>query len=131
MVNIILATHGPLAKALLDSAEMIYGEMDIETVSLTPDMSFERFTEIASELLEKHEGDTLVLTDLFGGTPCNVFTALTRKYNHDVVAGINLPALIEVYSSSRSNPCPTKEELIDLAVESIGASAVHVNARIA
>ncbi|WP_417228987.1 PTS sugar transporter subunit IIA [Thermophilibacter sp.] len=127
-MNVVLGTHGPLAKALLESASMIYGEMNVDYASLTPDMSFEGFIEEASKVLERQQGETLVLVDLFGGTPCNVFTALTKKYGHDVVAGVNLPALIEVYSRSIDDPAPTKEELVDLAIRSIGASAVHTNA---
>lgn len=129
-MSIVVAAHGPLAQALVDAASMIYGEMDVDCVALTPDMSFEGFMEKASLVLERQKGDTLVLVDLFGGTPCNVFTALTRKYGHDVVAGINLPALIEVYSRSLDDPAPTRAELVDLAVRSIGASAVHTNERI-
>ena len=104
-MKLVIASHGNFANELLKSAEMIYGDMsDVPAVSLMPGMSFEEFTKKASEVLEKSGKDTLVLVDLFGGTPSNVFSALTRTFGHQVVTGLNLPMLIEVYSTMKGIP---------------------------
>ena len=38
----------------------------------------------------------IVLTDLYGGTPCNVALMLRQRYELKVVCGMNLPMLLEL-----------------------------------
>ena len=48
-------------------------------------------------MLAAHGGmevSTLVLTDLFGATPCNVAQRLTAQLPARLVAGVNLPMLL-------------------------------------
>src|SRR5829696_9444034 len=37
-----------------------------------------------------------ILTDMFGGTPCNLAISCMNRPNVDVLAGINLPTLVEL-----------------------------------
>ncbi|WP_130811440.1 PTS sugar transporter subunit IIA [Olsenella sp. Marseille-P4559] len=130
-MNLVLASHGNFAKELVKSAEMIYGDMsDVPIVSLMPGMSFEGFTKEASEVLDKTGKNTLVLVDLFGGTPSNVFSALTRKYGHHVVTGLNLPMLIEVYSTMKGDASLSVEQVVKLALDTLQSSGVYVNERL-
>lgn len=130
-MKLVIASHGNFANELLKSAKMIYGDMsDVPAVSLMPGMSFEEFTKKASEVLEKSGKDTLVLVDLFGGTPSNVFSALTRTFGHQVVTGLNLPMLIEVYSTMKGDPTFTAEQGVKLALETLQVSGVHTNERL-
>ena len=126
-MNIVLATHGHLGEELVRSAGMIFGEMDVPCVSLLPGMSFEDFTAKAEEVLSSLEGDTIVLVDLFGGTPSNVFSALSRKYNHDVITGVNLPVLIDLYTKVSSGVEFDKVQLIVETLETLRESGVHTN----
>ena len=123
-MKLVIASHGNFANELLKSAEMIYGDMsDVPAVSLMPGMSFEEVTKKAGK-------DTLVLVDLFGGTPSNVFSALTRTFGHQVVTGLNLPMLIEVYSTMKGDPTFTAEQGVKLALETLQVSGVHTNERL-
>lgn len=100
MYKILLVTHGELAEALKNTLKMFSSDVDhIHTVSLT-EGGVESFKESLIKKMEEIyvEGEeVLVLADLFGGTPFN--TALVECYgkykNIKVVAGVNLPILIE------------------------------------
>lgn len=130
-MKLIIATHGKLGQELVNSAGMVFGQLDnVSTVSLMPGMSFEDFKAEAEAALSAAEGEeTLVLVDLFGGTPSNVFSALTRTYNCEVVTGANLPMLIEVYTrTSMADGSVSAKELAEAAVEVAKESAVHTNA---
>jgi len=99
-MNIIIATHGKFGEELKNSAEMILGNLEnVYSISLLPEQSFEDFMNQADSLLKKMSGTTIALVDLFGGTPSNVLTVLTRKYGHHVIAGLSMPLFIEVYMS--------------------------------
>ena len=47
------------------------------------------------ELLDKAPDDTIILTDLFGGTPSNTAARFALEKNYTVLAGLNLAMLIE------------------------------------
>ncbi|MFT8493627.1 MAG: PTS mannose transporter subunit IIAB, partial [Liquorilactobacillus satsumensis] len=103
-INIVIATHGNFGIELLNSAEMIIGKTDnVYNVSLEPGMSFENFTSIAQKLLDSLSGPILTLVDLFGGTPSNVMTFLSRKRSQKIIAGVNLPMFIDLYLKLSNN----------------------------
>ncbi|MGG5314839.1 PTS sugar transporter subunit IIA [Enterococcus sp. AZ072] len=108
-LNIIVATHGRFGEELVNSAEMIAGATEnVYTLSLLPEKSFEDFYQEATALFAELEGPTIALVDLFGGTPSNVLTVLTQKYEHKVLSGLNLPLFIDLYMRG------TMAEMIDL-----------------
>ena len=74
MINIVVVSHADLGDALFRAAEMIVGETEgLYSVSLLPEDSPEAFGEKLEAALRPIEGEeTLVLIDLFGGTPYNV-----------------------------------------------------------
>jgi PTS system mannose-specific IIA component len=106
MVNFIIISHGKLAEGLLNASQMIIGPQEkVRTLSLTPDQSIDTFkTELTALLDEIDNGEeTLILADLFGGTPANTAASLTAdKENTEVITGINLPILIELLSSRKN-----------------------------
>ncbi|AEB07646.1 PTS system fructose subfamily IIA component [Coriobacterium glomerans PW2] len=129
-MKIIIGAHGRLGRELINSAKMIFGTLeDVSNVSLLPGMSFEDFKRDAESILKSVEDDQiLVLTDLFGGTPCNVFSALSRQYGCSVVSGVNLPMLIELYASvSSGRDDRTAGELAEYALSVLRESGVHTN----
>ena len=131
--NIVIATHGRFGEELVKSAEMITGKMEnVQVLSLLPTMSFEDFMKQADEILAKTEQPMIVLTDLFGGTPCNVFTALSRKYHHDVVSGVNLSMLIDLYVTTLNmdDGDVNVEGLAENCIVTLKESGVHTNKRL-
>ncbi|EFM2061886.1 PTS fructose transporter subunit IIA [Escherichia coli] len=102
MINLIVATHGPLAGALLTSSQMVYGELPhVFTVTLSEQAGIEGFKRDFTLTLENAGQDSdgvLVLCDLQSGTPWNVacqhaFSPSTKP-PVAVVAGVNFPMLL-------------------------------------
>lgn len=97
--RILLLTHAPLASALRECALHVFADSADDLLALDvpaqepPEATLQR----ALELLAAHGGltlPTLVLTDLFGATPCNVAQRLTAQLPARLVAGVNLPMLL-------------------------------------
>lgn len=131
-LNIIVATHGRFGEELVKSAEMIIGETNnVYTLSLLPEKSFEDFYEETKEIFTEIEGPTIALVDLFGGTPSNVLTALTQKYEHKVVSGLNLPLFIELYMQANLLDTIDLEQLIEASQPVFTESFVLTNDRLA
>lgn len=103
MVGIILATHGEFAEGILQSGSMIFGEQEnVKAVTLHPSDSPETLKERMLEAIATfaNQEEVLFLVDLWGGTPFNQANNLCGKHsNWAIVAGLNLPMLIEAYSS--------------------------------
>lgn len=130
-VDIIIGTHGQFGEALKASAEMIVGKMDqVTCVSLLPEMSLEDYMAKASAVLETCGDQVIVLVDLFGGTPSNVFSALSRKYHHHVVTGLNLPMLIDLYLKVSAQLESDSALLVEGCLETLKESAVYTNERL-
>ena len=101
MIGIVVVTHGQLARELVAAAEMIIGEIpNVTAVSIgwheSPDDA-EREIAAALSRVESGKG-TVVLTDMFGGTPSNLSLTFLEKGRVEVVTGVNLPMLIRLAS---------------------------------
>ncbi len=98
MVGLVVATHGRLAEELLRTAEGIVGPLEqCEAVSVAAGVSMEEARARLAEAVKRVDsGDgTLVLTDMFGGTPANLaLTFLDEKV--EVVTGVNLPMIVKL-----------------------------------
>ena len=107
MVGIILASHGQFAEGILQSGAMIFGEQEnVKAVTLMPnegpdDLRAKMESAIASF---DNQDEVLFLVDLWGGTPFNQANGLyeEHKENWAIVAGMNLPMVIEAYASRLS-----------------------------
>ncbi|WP_298605698.1 mannose/fructose/sorbose PTS transporter subunit IIA [uncultured Rothia sp.] len=103
MVTIIVAAHGESAPALLKTAGMILGNFEnVHPVTFLPGQGPEDLVEEYTRIVEASKAEeTLLLVDLFGGSPYNAGAqfAATRE-GVDVVSGVNVPMLIEVISAA-------------------------------
>lgn len=94
--KIILMTHGRVGEQMIEGLKMIVGITDeVYAVPLLPGMTVEEFMDQVSSLLEEQEDPSLLLVDMFGGTPSNCAGALSSKYSVEVISGVNIPMLIE------------------------------------
>ena len=101
MIGIVIVTHGNLAVELLSAVQHIVGPQTyIRTVCIGPhDDIDQRRTEISAAIKSVDLGKGVVLvTDMFGGTPCNLALAHLRRDKVEVLAGANLPSLIKLIS---------------------------------
>ena len=96
MAAVLLIAHAPLASALLSVAGHCYEEKGhlFEAIDVEPTMSPEAVESLARAALARlNASEVLVLTDVFGATPCNVAQRLADGVNVRVVAGVNVPML--------------------------------------
>jgi PTS system mannose-specific IIA component len=123
MTNILIVSHGPMAKGMLKSAEMIAGKQDkgVATVCLAQDQSPEYLKEIIEGYLNKWaDTETLVLTDLISGTPYNVVGSLMSVYDFRHISGVNLGLLLEaLLLRDSSNAKEMSNHLINVFPETV------------
>jgi PTS system mannose-specific IIA component len=104
MIGLVLVTHGNLAKEFVVAMEHVVGpQKQVATVCIGPnDDMEERRREIAVAIKSVNDGHgTIILTDLFGGTPSNLAISLLDPGQIEVIAGINLPMLIRLDSARK------------------------------
>jgi PTS system mannose-specific IIA component len=108
MTGVAVVTHGEVGRALLATVESILGPQErAEAFALAPGMGLEDLTTPLKALVERNGGDgTLILVDLFGGTPCNAGLSLCADPRVEVVAGVSLPVLIEALTLRGGLPLP-------------------------
>ncbi|WEA07435.1 PTS mannose transporter subunit IIAB [Pantoea dispersa] len=118
-IALVIGTHGWAAEQLLKTAEMLLGEQEnVGWIDFVPG-------ENAETLIEKYQAqlarlDTskgvLFLVDTWGGSPFNAASRIVvNKPGYDVIAGVNIPMLVETLMGRDDDP--SLEELIHIAVE--------------
>lgn len=115
-VGVLIISHDGIGPALLGTATLMLNDCPLQTKLLTVsrDCDPDQLTEDAVEQIEALDAGegVLVLTDLYGSTPCNIAQKLTSKKHVHVVSGLNLSMLIRVFNY----PKLTLEELSEKAV---------------
>ncbi|MCI5043523.1 MAG: PTS sugar transporter subunit IIA [Aquisalinus sp.] len=100
MIGLVVVTHGNLADEFLKAAVHVVGpQPNMAAVCIGEDDDMERRREdilqAASAVGESGDG-TIILTDMFGGTPSNLAISVMDKVGAEVIAGVNLPMLIKL-----------------------------------
>jgi len=104
-LGVVVVTHGQLATELVNSAEMIVGDLPYFTavsIGWHDDVEHAREEIGAAIARVATEIGTLVLTDMFGGTPSNISLSFLQEHHVEVVTGVNLPMLIKLATLSES-----------------------------
>ncbi len=99
MIGIVIVTHGRLAQEIISAVEHVVGpQTHLRAVCIGPEDDMERRRrEIAAAAKAVDGGDgTVIATDMYGGTPCNLALTLLEKGKIEVLAGANLPSLIKL-----------------------------------
>jgi len=95
--GILIIAHAPLASALRECVLHVYPESasGVLALDVLPHDATET-TRLAAQGLLAQLGApyTLVLTDVFGATPCNVAQKVVDGVHSKLVAGVNLPMLL-------------------------------------
>src|SRR5512141_1050773 len=106
MIGVVVVTHGQLATELVNSAEMIVGDLpQFTAVSIGWHDDVNDAREEIGQAIERvrAEEGVLLLTDMFGGTPSNIGMTFLEKDRLEVITGVNLPMLIKLASLRRSS----------------------------
>jgi mannose PTS system EIIA component len=127
-LGVVVVTHGQLATELVNSAEMIVGDLPhVAAVSIGWHDDVERAREEIGAAIARVRASTgeaeapvLVLTDMFGGTPANLaVTFVTPQV--EVMTGVNLPMLIKLASVRGS------ETLRNAVIQAQDAGRKYIN----
>lgn len=103
--GIILLSHGPFAVSLIETAQMLFGESEnIAAFSLEPGDDIDNYRESFVKMINDFPKGSLIMVDLFGGTPCNQVMCHIQETGEplEVVAGMNLPMLIQAVMARES-----------------------------
>ena len=97
MNGIFIIAHAPLASAFLQCVRHVFPDIDASVAAFdvqpqTPPE--ETLAQAGLALGQLGLPQALVLTDVFGATPCNVAQKLADGSNTKLVTGMNLPMLL-------------------------------------
>ncbi len=100
MIGVVLITHGGVGRELKAAAENMLGpQTRMQTVSVAAGVPLEdmrtQLTEAVNSVADGTRG-VLILSDIFGGTPCNVAAGVASPGEVIVLTGVNLPMLVAV-----------------------------------
>lgn len=100
MIGILIITHGKLGDSLLECAAHVLGKTPEQMLSLAvsgnddPNKLMPKAQDMVAEL-DSGEG-VLVLSDMYGATPCNIVARILQPGLVEGIAGVNLPMLVRV-----------------------------------
>lgn len=120
--RLLLVSHGLMAEETIHSAEMIVGSMEnTYAVSMLADDGAAGLRKKLDDLLSTLDPcSTIIMADLYGGTPCNVASQLAMESNQfTLVAGLNLAMVIEYAVSATEDPAILAGELVEASKSGI------------
>lgn len=99
MIGLVIATHSNLAAEFLRASEMIIGPLQqARAVCVCREDSVEAIERaLAAAIGEVGAEGTLIMTDMFGGTPSNVSFAFLGSSRVEVLTGVNLPMVLKFF----------------------------------
>ena len=125
MAHILIVAHAPLASALLHVAQHVYPDCGagLRAVDVPPAATgLEVQALVQAALDDDPGGEVLILSDVFGATPCNAALAVADGVRSRVVAGVNVPMLWRTLCYQDS----ALDDLVNRAVAGAGQGVMHV-----
>lgn len=100
-IGLLIITNEDIGKQMLEAARVTLDNklpLQCETLSVRPDCNPDEVGQQVNALIDSLDSGSgvLVLTDIYGSTPCNIANRCDRNPNIRVVAGLNLPMLFRV-----------------------------------
>lgn len=123
MIGIFIIAHKKLGDSLIECASHMLGKKPEQLVALgvtskdDPDQLLQEAQGILKEI-DTGEG-VLVLSDIYGGTPCNIASKLVGISNAEGLSGLNLPMLIVALTNRELPIAYCVEKTINSGRESI------------
>ena len=126
MRKFLIATHGSFAAGIKSSLEMIIGSTENVYIIQAYTESNKTITDELDEIMQKvSENDELIIfTDLAGGSITNQVLQTALKKNVYIIAGVNLPLLLDVVLSDPEVPV---SEVIEAGISNARDQIVFVN----
>ncbi len=129
MINVVVATHGEMARGLQDSIRMVAGAFEgchsiVFTEESGIDALRDQFKTVMTVIDKEHQW--LILCDIMGGSPFKVASEFSYQ-NEDVSVyyGVNLPLTIEILLSREGKSLEEmKASLTDVLPIMVGLSPI-------
>ena len=128
MIGILIIAHGGMGESLIHCATHVLGKQPQQLACFavgTNDDPTDLLSEAQLLIKKLDTGDgVLVLSDIYGASPCNLVTKLLQPQHVEGVAGVNLPMLVRVlnYRDKPMKVCISK------AISGGRDGVVHFNA---
>ena len=120
MIALLIVAHGNLGDSLIQCATYVLGKRPeaLENLDLSACKDpAEMLARAQSRLDEVDRGDgVLILTDVYGATPCNTVCKILNTRQVEAIAGVNLPMLLR-------SLCYRHEPLAALAQRALAGGA--------
>ena len=126
-IGILLLTHNDIGAQLLLAAKSTYGSIPFRTELLSID-HYDQPTDLINlaqqyvKVVDSGDG-VLILTDMFGSTPSNIAKEFCNKKNVNVVSGINLSMLLNIFNYPKLN----LKEITNKAIEGGKDGVIQIN----
>lgn len=110
MIGILIIAHGTLGESLIHCASHVLGSRPLHLLQLgvtvhdDPNQVLPQAREMLKQL--DQGGGVLVLSDVYGATPCNIVCRLLEPGRVEGIAGVNLPMLVRALTY-RQEPLAT------------------------
>ncbi|UCF31652.1 MAG: PTS sugar transporter [bacterium] len=98
-IGIVLVTHGELGHAMVETSSLIIGDLkNVTSVSVRASDAVEEVRDLIERAIDRVRGSegTILLVDMFGGTPSNISLSFLADEGIEVVTGVNLPMLTKL-----------------------------------
>jgi mannose PTS system EIIA component len=99
MIGLVVIAHFNVAREMVAAVELIVGKQKQFTyVDIFPDEDVDKVKHKVVNALKAVDtgGGSIILTDMFGGTPSNISLSFLEEGKVEVVTGVNLPMLIKL-----------------------------------
>lgn len=128
MIGILIIAHGTLGESLIHCASHVLGSrppllkqlgvsVHDDPVELLP-----QARELVRELNEEDGGGVLVLSDIYGATPCNIACRLLEPGRVEGLAGVNLPMLVRAIAYRNEK----LDSLVEKAINGGTGGILHI-----
>jgi fructoselysine and glucoselysine-specific PTS system IIA component len=126
MRKFLIATHGSFAAGIKSSLEMIIGSTEnlytIQAYTEGNKSIAEELDQVMKEISD--DDDLIIFTDLAGGSITNQVLQTALKKNVYIIAGVNLPLLLDIVLS---DPETGVTEVIETGISNARDQIVFVN----
>lgn len=123
MINLLIISHSTLGAAYAKLARHIFPENSFPRIHVLNVEDCDDHACIIAQaqqiLAQIHEGSgTLVMTDIFGATPCNAALKLLVPHRIALITGLNAPMLVKAITHSKQS------ENLDEFVETVKQAGI-------
>jgi mannose PTS system EIIA component len=127
MIGILIIAHDSLGESLMECAKHVIGNepRQVAFLAVTNQDDPDDLLPIAQALVTKlNEGEgVLVLSDMYGATPCNIVSKLLLPGEVEGVAGVNMPMIVRTMTYRHESLMA----LVEKAVSGGREGVVHFN----